>query len=57
LALQALPMGLAYAIWTGIGASGAAIIGMIYYGESRSGKRIFFIFLIISSAAGLKLIA
>lgn len=54
LAMKTIPMGTAYAVWTGIGASGGAILGMIFFGESRSWKRLLFIGLIIASAAGLK---
>ncbi|MEK4229539.1 DMT family transporter [Solibacillus sp. FSL H8-0538] len=57
VAMKTLPMGTAYAIWTGIGASGGAIIGMLIYKESKDWKRIFFIFLIIVSVIGLKLIS
>jgi len=56
-AMKTLPMGTAYAIWTGIGASGGAILGMILYGESKDWKRILFITLILGSAVGLKLIS
>lgn len=55
--LRFLPMGTAYAIWTGIGVVGGTIIGMIFYGESRDWRRIFFIALILSSVVGLKLIS
>ncbi|KAB2333324.1 multidrug efflux SMR transporter [Cytobacillus depressus] len=54
-AMEELPMGTAYAIWTGIGASGGAVLGMILYGESKDWKRIFFIFLVLGAAVGLKL--
>lgn len=57
LSMKALPMGTAYAIWTGIGASGGAILGMILYGEAKDWLRKLFISMIISSAIGLKLIA
>ena len=56
-AMKTLPMGTAYAVWTGIGASGGAILGMIFYGESKDWKRIFFISIIIAAAVGLKLIS
>jgi paired small multidrug resistance pump len=55
LAMKALPMGTAYAVWTGIGASGGAILGMIFYNEPRSLLRIICIVLVLSSAVGLKL--
>ncbi|MGD6817861.1 DMT family transporter [Metabacillus sp. 84] len=57
IAMKSLPMGTAYAIWTGIGAAGGAVMGMILYGESKEWKRILFIALILGSTIGLKLIA
>lgn len=57
VALQTFPMGTAYAVWTGIGASGAAVLGMLFYNEARNMKRIFFLFLIIFAIVGLKLSA
>ncbi|MEK4854238.1 multidrug efflux SMR transporter [Paenibacillus sp. FSL H7-0756] len=56
LAMESLPMGIAYAIWTGIGASGAAIMGMLFYGEARDLRRILCIVLILGAVTGLKLI-
>lgn len=56
-ALQSLPMGTAYAVWTGIGASGGALLGMFFYDESKDWKRVMFILLIISAVVGLKLIS
>ena len=56
-AMKTLPMGTTYAIWTGIGASGGAILGMILYGESKDWKRIVFIAMVLGSAVGLKLIS
>ncbi|MEN1937347.1 multidrug efflux SMR transporter [Paenibacillus sp. 102] len=57
IAMKSLPMGTAYAIWTGIGASGGAILGMILYGESKSVLRIMFISMVLGAAIGLKLIS
>ncbi|QDY82600.1 multidrug efflux SMR transporter [Paenibacillus polymyxa] len=57
LAMKALPMGTAYAVWTGIGASGGAILGMILYGEPRNIARILFITMVLGSAIGLKLVS
>lgn len=54
-ALKYLPVGTAYAIFTGLGAAGTAIIGMVYLGESISYIKLFFILLLISSIVGLKL--
>lgn len=56
-AMETLPMGTAYAIWTGIGASGGAILGMLFYNESKDWKRIFFIALVLGAAVGLKLVS
>ncbi len=55
LGMRQLPMGVSYAVWTGIGTAGGAILGMLL-GESKDPRRIFFIFLIIVSVIGLKLI-
>ncbi len=57
VAMESLPMGTAYAIWTGIGASGGAIIGMLFYNESKDWRRILFIALVLGSAVGLKLVS
>ncbi|GAA0137113.1 multidrug efflux SMR transporter [Paenibacillus sp. YSY-4.3] len=57
LAMSTLPMGTAYAVWTGIGASGGAILGMIFYGEPRNFLRILFIAMVLGSAVGLKLVS
>lgn len=56
LAMRTLPMGTAYGIWTGIGAAGGTILGMIWYGESKSLLRILCLILIFGSAIGLKLV-
>lgn len=55
-AMETLPMGTAYAVWTGIGASGGAILGMFLFNESKDWKRVFFIAIILSAAVGLKLV-
>jgi paired small multidrug resistance pump len=57
LAMKTLPMGTAYAVWTGIGASGGATLGMILYKEPRSFMRIICIGLVLSAAVGLKLVS
>lgn len=51
-----LPVGTAYAIWTGIGAVGTAIMGIILFQESKELIRLFFIFLIVVGIVGLKLV-
>lgn len=55
LALKALPIGTAYAIWTGIGAVGTAVLGIFIFGESSDWKRILCILLIVAGIVGLKL--
>ncbi len=55
LALRTLPLGTAYAIWTGIGAVGIAIIGMIWFGDGVTLQRILCIGLIVAGIVGLKL--
>lgn len=51
-----LPMGTAYAVWTGIGAVGTVLIGIIFFREPATFWRLFFIFLLISSIIGLKVV-
>ena len=53
-AMKHLPLGTAYAIWTGIGAVGAAALGMLVMGESRDPVRIGCIALIVAGIVGLK---
>ncbi len=55
-ALQFIPMGTGYAIWTGIGVVGGALVGMLFFGESKDWKRIVFITIVLCSAVGLKLV-
>ena len=55
--METLPMGTAYAIWTGIGASGGAISGMIFYGESKDWRRLVFIGMVLGAAIGIKLVS
>ncbi len=57
IAMQTIPMGTAYALWTGVGVVGGTIIGMIFYGESKNFKRIFYIGIVLIAAIGLKLVA
>lgn len=54
-AMKTLPVGTAYAIWTGIGAVGASIAGIILLGESASPARIISLVLIVAGIVGLKL--
>ena len=55
LAVKTLPIGTAYAVWTGIGTVGAAILGMLLFDEPRDIVRVICILLIIAGIAGLKL--
>lgn len=57
LALKTLPVGTAYAVWTGIGALGTAILGIILFGEPATALRLACLGLIVSGIVGLKLVA
>ena len=57
LSLRDLPVGTAYAVWTGIGTVGAAILGMVLFQEPATAIRIGCIGLIVSGIAGLKAVA
>jgi quaternary ammonium compound-resistance protein SugE len=54
-ALKTLPVGTAYAVWTGIGAVGTAIVGIVALGEPREAIRVVSIGLIVTGIVGLKL--
>jgi quaternary ammonium compound-resistance protein SugE len=56
-AIQFIPMGTAYGVWTGIGAVGTVIIGIVWFKESADFWRLFFIFLLIGSIIGLKIVS
>jgi quaternary ammonium compound-resistance protein SugE len=56
-AIQTIPIGTAYAVWTGIGAVGTAIIGILLFKESADFWRIFLITTLIASIVGLKIVA
>jgi quaternary ammonium compound-resistance protein SugE len=55
VALRTLPLGTAYAVWTGIGAAGTAVVGMILFDEPRDVVRFLCIGLILAGIVGLKL--
>ena len=55
LALKSIPVGTGYAVWVGIGAVGAAIGGVMLFGESKSWPRLVCILLIVTGVVGLKL--
>ena len=56
-ATQSLPIGTAYAVWTGIGAAGSVIVGILIFKEPASFLRLFFISTLILSIVGLKLVS
>jgi quaternary ammonium compound-resistance protein SugE len=55
-AMKTLPVGTTYAVWTGIGAAGTALMGMLLFGESREAARLVCIGLIIAGILGLRLV-
>lgn len=55
-AMQEIPLGTAYAIWTGIGAGGIVVVGVLFFGESKKLSKLFFLALILFSTIGLKLV-
>jgi len=57
VAMKTVPVGTAYAVWTGIGAAGVAVAGMLLFNEPRDLARLFCIFLIIAGVAGLRVLA
>lgn len=57
IAMKTIPVGTAYAVWTGIGAVGVAVLGMFLFGESRDVMRIFCLLLIVSGIVGLKFVS
>jgi len=56
-ALKSLPIGTAYAVWTGIGAVGTAILGIALFGEPATAARLASIGLIVAGIVGLKLVS
>ena len=56
-ATQTIPMGTAYAVWTGIGAAGTAIVGIFLFDEPSDFWRVFFLMLLIGSILGLKYVS
>ena len=55
VALRTLPLGTAYAVWTGIGAVGTALLGIVLFGEPREAARLLCVLLIVAGIVGLKL--
>ncbi|MCC6586422.1 MAG: quaternary ammonium compound efflux SMR transporter SugE [Bryobacterales bacterium] len=56
VAVRTLPLGTAYAVWTGIGTVGTVIVGIYLFGEPATAVRLFCVFLILSGIVGLKLV-
>ncbi|MDO5608047.1 MAG: multidrug efflux SMR transporter [Capnocytophaga sp.] len=56
-AIEGIPLGTAYAVWTGIGAAGSVIIGMLFFKDPVSFWRLFFLFTLIASIIGLKMMS
>ena len=56
LAMRDLPLGTAYAVWTGIGAVGTVLVGILAFGESADAVRLLCIGLIVAGIAGLKVV-
>lgn len=54
-ALRTIPLGTGYAVWTGIGAAGTALVGMLWLGESRDALRLVSLALVVLGVVGLKL--
>jgi len=57
LSLTHLPLGTAYAVWTGIGAVGTAAVGILVFGDPLTGPRLFFLTTLIGSVLGLKVVS
>jgi len=57
LAARHIPIGTAYAVWTGIGAAGVAMVGVLYFNEPRDFWRLFFIALIVAGVIGLRMVS
>ena len=57
LAARGLPIGTAYAVWTGIGAAGTAVAGMVLFQESATAARLVCLVLILAGVVGLKVLA
>ena len=56
IAMESIPLGVAYAVWTGMGTVGSVLLGMFFYNESKDIKRIFFLILIIVAVIGLRVV-
>jgi len=57
ISMKEIPLGTAYAIWTGIGAFGTALVGIFFFEDPSSFWRLFFLFTLVASIVGLKLVS
>jgi len=57
IAMSSIPLGIAYAVWTGMGTVGSVLIGMFFYNDPAEKKRIFFLSLIIIAVIGLRIVS
>lgn len=56
IAMESIPLGVAYAVWIGMGTVGSAVVGMAFYNDSKDIKRIVFLALIIIAVVGLRVV-
>ena len=56
-AMHTIPLGTAYAVWTGIGAFGTVVVGICFFSDPLSLLRVFFLTLLVASVVGLKLVS
>lgn len=56
-AMASIPLGTAYATWTGIGAVGTVLVGIIWFGDPAGGMRLLFLAMLLCSLVGLKLVS
>jgi quaternary ammonium compound-resistance protein SugE len=56
VAMKSIPLGTAYAVWTGIGAVGTVILGMLFFGDAASAARLVCLALIVCGIVGLKIV-
>lgn len=57
LSIKTIPIGTAYAVWTGIGAVGTALVGIVLFGEPATALRLVFLTVIVGGIVGLKLVS
>lgn len=57
LAMKDIPLATAYAVWTGLGATGAVLVGILFFREPISFSRVLFLILIITGAVGLRIVS